>query len=102
MAELKLNWSFTAKLQRDEIFSYWNRRNKSTNYSKKLKIIIKQNTNILKIQPYLGKEISKSHTRILIVKNYSLVYFVEDKYINIISFWENHQNPEALKNLLQR
>lgn len=100
MAQLKLNWSYTAKQQRDEIFSYWNRRNKSTNYSKKLKIIIKQNTDILKIQPYLGKEILKTNTRVLVIKNFSLIYIIENKTINIISFWENHQNPETLQKFL--
>ncbi len=96
MAQLKLIWSYTAKQQRDEIFSYWNRRNKSTNYSKKLKIIIKQNTDILKIQPYLGKEILKTTHRVLVFKNFSLIYIIENNALNIISFWENHQNPEKL------
>ena len=48
MAKIKIEWSHFAKQQRDEIFIYWNNRNKSTVYSKKLKSIIKEKTNQLK------------------------------------------------------
>lgn len=100
MVALKIEWTHFAKQQRDDIFVYWNNRNKSNSYSKKLRIIIKEKTNQLKTQPYLGKEIVDKDTRMLVFKNHSLVYHIEKETITIISFWENHQNPEKLENIL--
>ena len=100
MAQLKIEWTHFAKQQRDDIFEYWNNRNKSKTYSKKLRIIIKEKTNQLKIYPLLGKKIIDKNTRMLVFKNYSLVYHYEKEIISIISFWENQQNPEKLENIL--
>lgn len=100
MAKMKVKWTFFAKQQRDEIFDYWNKRNKSKSYSKKLLHIIRQRTNQLKIFPFTGKKMPVENVRILIFKNYSLVYYIEDDIISIISFWENHQDPEKLNQIL--
>jgi len=100
MVKLKIKWTHFAKQQRDEIFVYWNSRNKNNSYSKKLKIIIKEKTNQLKLQPFSGKETINQSIRILVFKNYSLIYFIQKEDISIISFWENHQNPEKLQNIL--
>ena len=100
MAEIKVEWTHFAKKQRDSIFQYWNNRNKSNSYSKKLRIIIKKKTNQLKTQPFPGKQTINDATRMLAFKNYSLIYNIEKETIFIISFWENHQNPENLENIL--
>ncbi|WHF52335.1 type II toxin-antitoxin system RelE/ParE family toxin [Chryseobacterium gotjawalense] len=100
MAKLTVVWTHFAKQQRDEIFNYWNKRNKSTSYSKKLKTAIKLKTDLLKTYPFSGKKTVNDETRILILKNYSLIYTIQKKTIYIISFWENHQNPEKLENIL--
>ena len=58
MAELTIFWTNTAIKQRNFTFEYWNERNKSTAYSKKLNLSIKERTNILKTNPELGKKLS--------------------------------------------
>ncbi len=100
MAQLKIIWTAFAKQQRDEIFHFWNIRNKSTLYSKKLRLLIKSRTNQLKDHPYSGKKIFATSYRILIFKNYSLVYFVDKEKVYIVAFWENHQDYEKLQNIL--
>ncbi|SFC17013.1 ParE toxin of type II toxin-antitoxin system, parDE [Kaistella jeonii] len=95
-----VEWTHFAKQQRDEILLFWNNRNKNTSYSKKLKIEIKQRTEQLKTCPFSGKKTFNNETRILTLKNYSLIYLVHGEIIYIISFWENHQNPEKLPNIL--
>ncbi|VXB18129.1 MULTISPECIES: type II toxin-antitoxin system RelE/ParE family toxin [Chryseobacterium] len=99
MAKIIIEWSHFAKQQRDEIFEYWNNRNKSTNYSKKLRNIIKDKTNQLKIYPFTGKKLFSENIRTLVFKNYSLVYNIEKDTVFIVAFWENHQNPEKLENI---
>ena len=58
MAELTIFWTNTAIKQRNYTFEYWNERNKSTTYSKKLNSSLKERINILKINPELGKKLS--------------------------------------------
>lgn len=48
MAQIKILWASTAVIQRNYIFEYWNKRNKSTSYSKKLNNKIKERLYILK------------------------------------------------------
>lgn len=40
MDGLTIFWTQTAKQQRDHIFDYWNNRNKSKSYSRKLNLAI--------------------------------------------------------------
>ena len=40
MDEIKVIWTKIAIQQRDEIFDYWNNRNKTDSYSKKLNLKI--------------------------------------------------------------
>ncbi len=100
MAEIKVEWTHFAKKQRDDVFKYWNNRNKSKSYSKKLRIAINEKINQLKLQPFSGVQLVDKNTRILFLKNYSLIYYINKDSISVISFWENHQNPETLKTLL--
>lgn len=100
MATIEVEWAHFAKNQRDEIFKYWNLRNKSCSYSKKFKSTIKEKTDLLKTYPSSGRKVNNENTRILTLKNYSLIYLIEKKTIYIISFWENHQNPEKLQTIL--
>jgi hypothetical protein len=41
MDGLKVFWTLTAKRQRDHIFEYWNKKNKSKSYSTKLNLAIR-------------------------------------------------------------
>ena len=56
MAQLKVFWTETAIKQRNYVFEYWNERNKSTEYSKRLNVKIIERISLLKLQPKLGKK----------------------------------------------
>ena len=51
MAKLTICWTQTAVKQRNHIFKYWNNRNKSASYSKKLNNSIKERIQLLKTNP---------------------------------------------------
>ena len=70
----KINWSDKAQQDRKEIFKYWNTRNKSTEYSKKLNILIKYSVNYLKEFPTMGRESGYEGIRYLIVRDYLVFY----------------------------
>jgi len=96
MAELTIFWTNTAIKQRNFTFEYWNERNKSTAYSKKLNLSIKVRINILKTNPELGKKTEFNNTRVITLGHYSILYKIFDSKIIITGFWDNRQNPEKL------
>jgi hypothetical protein len=51
----KVFWTAAAVKQRNQVFKYWNNRNKSIRYSKRLKAEIRYLTGQLKIHPELGR-----------------------------------------------
>lgn len=100
MDEIKIAWTKIAQKQRDLIFEYYNTRNKSFNYSKKLNLEIKQYTNLLKQQPEIGKKIKNSNFRNIFVGNYSIIYTRQSTIIYISALWDNRQDPENLETIL--
>jgi hypothetical protein len=54
MDEVKIVWTTLARRERDAIFDYWNKKNKSNHYSKKLNLIIYQKIDLLKSNPLLA------------------------------------------------
>lgn len=101
MDGLKIFWTQTAKQQRDHIFEYWNKRNKSTNYSKKLNILIRECIELLKTQPKMGKELELKNIRSISVGHYGILYKVDNPKIIIVGVWDNRQNPERLLKFLR-
>jgi len=102
MAELSIFWTNTALKQRNSTFEYWNSRNKSTTYSKKLNLSIKERTDILKTNPELGKKTDFNNTRVISLGHYSILYRKVDLKIIITGFWDNRQNQDKLLNFLNQ
>ena len=96
MDGLKVFWTQTAKEQRDYIFDYWNKRNKSTNYSEKLNISIRERISLLKNHPEIGKEVDFKNTKAVSLGHYSILYKIIRPKIIITAFWDNRQDPEKL------
>lgn len=101
MDELKVIWTKIAVSQRNEIFAYWNKRNKNSNFSKKLNLLIYEKIDLLKIFPLTGVEIQDENARILHFHNYSLVYRISKSEIYLLAFWDNRQNPSKLIEILK-
>ncbi len=101
MARLTVFWTQTAVKQRNYIFDYWNNRNKSNAYAKKLNESIKERITLLKTNPDLGKKTEFSGTRIISLGHYSILYKKIDIKIIITGFWDNRQDPKKLINFLK-
>lgn len=102
MAKLKLFWTEAAIVQRHSIFNYWNKRTHNSSYSKKLKSKIKEKTELLKSNPFIGKEVGFEEIRCLPMDNFSLFYILNQDNIFILSFWDNRQNPKSLLLILKK
>lgn len=92
----------TAIKQRNHIFEYWNERNKSSQYSKSLKLKIKDRISMLKSQPKLGKQSDFKDVRIISLGHYSILYKFDEHQIIIVGFWDNRQEPKKMLDFLSR
>lgn len=101
MVELKIFWTSIAIIQRDYIFKYWNDRNKSNSYSRKLNLCIRERLELLKTHPEMGTESSFKKTRIISLGHYSILYQIRRPKIFIIGLWDNRRNPKDLIKFLR-
>lgn len=101
MVELTLFWSETALSQRNETFKYWNNRNKSNQYSKRLSLLIKERTTLLLSNPDSGRIVDVENVRTISVEYFSLFYEIHEDKIVIISFWDNRRDPKELLKILK-
>ena len=97
MAKRKLIWSQNAKIKLFEILDYFNDRNKSKNYSRKLYRKITKGVSILNKFPETGIKSDFESIRGLIIDNYILFYELTDEFIIIHTIWDSRQNPNDLK-----
>ncbi len=101
MATLKLFWSETALKQRTDTFKFWNEKNKSNAYSKRLSLLIRERTTRLLTFPEIGRKVNVEITRVISVEHFSLFYEIDEDKIVIISFWDNRRYPKKLLKLLK-
>lgn len=95
-------WTNTALKQRNYTVDYWNERNKSTAYSKKLSSSINERTNVLKTNPELGKKTEFNDTSVISLGHYSILYRKVNSKIIITCFWDNRQYPDKLLKFLSQ
>jgi len=95
-------WTRKAIQQRNYVFDYWNKRNRSLNYSKKLNSAIKERIILLKFNSKLGKKSNFKDTRVISLKHYSILYKIESSKIIITGFWDNRQSDKKLLNFLMK
>ncbi len=92
----RLIWSLRAQTQRKRIFDYWNERNGSKAYSRKLNDHFNESAELLIEHPEIGRETSRNNVRIKIVGNYLMVYRFTDEEVAILVIWDSRRNPSKL------
>lgn len=100
----KLEWTPEAENQYYDILSYWIIHNGSNTYSLKIMSEVEKNEDLLMDNPFIGKEYYLSTPyivirRLLVLKNFSMLYRITDK-IEIVSFWDNRNDPKKLEKSL--
>ena len=89
-------WTVRAQNDRKEIFEYWNKRNKSNLYSKKLNELIKKSLKLIAKYPLIGKLTDKKNVRAKVLRDYLIIYEVMPTEIVVLTIWDCRQNPEDL------
>lgn len=97
----RLIWSAKAQNDRIAIFKYWNQRNQSKRYSKKLNALFKITTDLIKAYPQIGIPTDYSNVKAKLVRDYYLFYKqLPNQDILILTIWDTRQNPDELKFVL--
>ena len=96
MAKRKIVWSARAKLDLIEILDFYFKRNGTINYSKKLNSRIRKAIKLLEKHSEIGIPTDVKEVRNLIEGDYSILYEIQTDRIEIITFWDNRQNPANL------
>jgi toxin YoeB len=94
-------WSLRSQNDRKKIFAYWNQRNKSNTYSKKLNSLFKEAVKLIVDYSKIGKQSSVKGVRVKIVRDYHILYEVTETEIHILTIWDSHQDPEKLKEIIK-
>ena len=97
MVKRRLIWSKNSIKERNEIFDYWNNRNKSKKFSQKLYHRFIKSIEPLKDNPEIGILNNKHHFRYILVKEYLIFYDYNDAEIIILKIWDGRRNPENLE-----
>lgn len=97
MVARKIVWTALAKLQLQEIFEYFNHRNKSNIYSLKLNRKIQSELKLLQQQANIEKKTNMINVRGLLIENYYVFHEIQEHHIVILSVRDTRQNPESLK-----
>lgn len=93
----RIIWSKRAQADRKDIFSYWNNRNQSKNYSIWLRKQIRQTIITVAEHPYLGSPLKQyTHIRRKLVKDYLIIYEIKATSIVILSIFDTRQHPDKL------
>ena len=87
----KLEWTLEAEMQYYDILSYWTNHNKSNSYSIKIMNEVEKSEDLLIYNPFKIRSL-------LVLKNFSIIYRITDR-IEILSFWDNRNDPTKLERL---
>jgi addiction module RelE/StbE family toxin len=94
-------WTERAHQDRINIFTYWNERNLSNSYSKKLQRLIKQSLNLISKYPLVGHLTDKENVRTKVLKDYLIIYEVLVYEIVVLSLWDCRQYPVDLNKIIE-
>ena len=88
-------WTRFARESRTSIFLYWNKRNKSKNYSIKLNLLFQESLQQLILFPESSTiGLKNQNIRLKIASHFEIIYTVSDTHIFILDIWDTRQNPQ--------
>lgn len=97
----RITWSRRAQEDRKQIFEYWNHRNKSKSYSKKLNLLFIELAELISIHVQIGRKTDMKGVRLKLVSHFALIYEYSEKELRILSIFDTRQNPKKLDDILE-
>ena len=78
------------------------KKNQSKEYSKKLDSLFKDAVRLIAHYPEIGKQTDRRGVRIKVVRNYLLIYELNNEQLIILTIWDSRQNPQKLLKELKK
>lgn len=97
MAQRKIIWTKSAQSERKEILIYWNNKNQSKAYSKKLNKLFSERVKLLSEHPKIGRLSNNGTTRITIVRDYLIFYEFTSTELIILSVWDTRRDEKNIE-----
>ncbi len=94
-------WTERAQKERIAIFDYWNKRNKSFIFSRKLNELISESLILISKHPLIGKRTDKENVRVKVLRDYLIIYELTESDLVVLSIWDCRQKPEDLKRIMR-
>ena len=95
MAKRKIVWSNRAIKRLYNILEFYDQRNKSKTYSKKLYQLLTKQVKILIKFPEIGLKTTEETTRGLIIGDFIVYYQLTEDKIIIHTVWDCRQDPDS-------
>ncbi|MBK9212424.1 MAG: type II toxin-antitoxin system RelE/ParE family toxin [Saprospiraceae bacterium] len=102
MAGLKVIWTETAVRQRRGIFEYWNKRNQSTKYSERIRVLVSKKIELIKKNPTSFLSSEYNDTYVAVIEHFCLYFKVVKEGILVTAFWDSRQDPDKLLEILKK
>ncbi|KAF2338774.1 type II toxin-antitoxin system RelE/ParE family toxin [Flavobacterium nitrogenifigens] len=97
MAKKEIIWSDLAKLEFSNVLEFYVFRNGNSDYSLKILEEVEDLLETLSNNEFIGRLTSNKITRVIPMKIYLIFYEINNNQIEVLSFWDNRQNPEKRK-----
>ena len=98
MVRYRVKWSVEEKLDLQNVLTFYNIRNQSNAYSKKLLGKVRKIVGYIFTNPLIGRTADIENVRMFILGAYQIIYeIIEPRQILIIMFWDCRRNPENRK-----
>jgi len=94
MAKKQVIWSERAISELKQILEFYSERNGNTDYSFKILDRTEKLLDTLEKNEFIGRLTNNKKTRVIVMDVYLIFYEIEKQQIEILSFWDNRQNPE--------
>jgi plasmid stabilization system protein ParE len=91
-----IEWSIDAQISRRAIFNYWNNRNKSKVYIRKLNKQFLESLNLICNFTEIGKPTDISDVKIRIESHFELIYKISDSKLTVIEVFDTRQNHQII------
>ena len=94
MAEKPIIWSEIALQELEDILNFYNQRNQSLVFSKKLLSLAENTLQTISGNENIGRKTKSKNIRTFPLKYFLIIYEINVDRIEVLSFWDNRQNPK--------
>ncbi|MCB9310886.1 MAG: type II toxin-antitoxin system RelE/ParE family toxin [Lewinellaceae bacterium] len=94
---LRVIWTKNSQEHLESILSYWEQRNRSKTYPKKLYKLFQNGINVLTRYPETGSKTSNLQLRKKSIKEYFVYYSFDEINLIVLGIVDMRRNPKFLK-----